>query len=227
MRVIGKMCRKFIKLACSLLLVILTAAMAVLMIFAARGYMMYKKASEETPVQLMYTRISSEEGFARLDTLPEYYISAVIAAEDKRFYTHGGIDPAAVARALWHDIKAGAPEQGGSTITQQLAKNFYFTQEKQLERKFAEVFAAFDIEHTYSKDEILEMYVGSIYFGSNYYGIGEASMGYFGKKPEELGAHECALLAGIPNAPSVYSPDNDPELAEQRAEQVIKMMEES
>lgn len=226
MKVIGKMCRKFIKLAAALLLLIMTAAMAALVIFGVRGYAMYKKAVTEIPVTMMYTRISSQEGFERLDALPEYYILAVIAAEDKRFYTHGGVDPAAIARALWHDIKAGAPEQGGSTVTQQLAKNFYFTQEKSLERKFAEIFAAFEIEQTYTKDEILEMYVGSIYFGSNYYGIGEAARGYFKKEPGELGEYECALLAGIPNAPSVYSPDNDPELAGQRAEQVIKMMEE-
>lgn len=226
MRIISKIIRKIMKSAAALLMTAAAILTAVLVYFGIKGYEMYEKAVTEVPVSMMYPRISSQEGFARLGTLPEYYISAVIAAEDKRFYTHGGVDPAAIVRALWHDIKAGAPEQGGSTITQQLAKNFYFTQEKKLERKFAEIFAAFEIEQTYTKDEILEMYVGSIYFGSNYYGIGEAARGYFEKEPGELGEYECALLAGIPNAPSVYSPDNDPELAGQRAEQVIKMMEE-
>lgn len=114
--------------------------------------------------------------------------------------------------------------EGGSTITQQLAKNLYYTQEKKLERKFAEVFTAFAIEASYDKNDIFELYVNTIYFGSGYYGIYEASQGYYGKVPSELSDYEAVMLAGLPNAPSAYSPDKDPDLARQRMKQVLKQM---
>lgn len=95
--------------------------------------------------------------------------------------------------------------EGGSTITQQIAKNEYFTQEKKITRKIAEVFMAYEIEKNYSKDEILELYINTIYFGNGYYNIKDACKGYFGKSPNEMTAGECIMLAGIPNAPSVYN----------------------
>ena len=116
--------------------------------------------------------------------------------------------------------------EGGSTITQQLMKNEYFTQEKKLERKFAEIFAAWDIEKQYSKEDIFELYVNTIYFGSGYYGIYDAAEGYFGKEPSELNEYEAVMLAGLPNAPSAYSPDTSPELAKQRMRQVLDRMVE-
>ena len=116
--------------------------------------------------------------------------------------------------------------EGGSTITQQLMKNEYFTQEKKLERKFAEIFAAWDIEKQYSKEDIFELYVNTIYFGSGYYGIYDAAEGYFGKEPSELSEYEAVMLAGLPNAPSAYSPDTSPELAKQRMRQVLDRMVE-
>ena len=100
-------------------------------------------------------------------------------------------------------------------------KNEYFTQEKKLERKFAEIFAAWDIEKQYSKEDIFELYVNTIYFGSGYYGIYDAAEGYFGKEPSELSEYEAVMLAGLPNAPSAYSPDTNPELAKQRMRQVL------
>ncbi|MCM1578361.1 MAG: transglycosylase domain-containing protein [Ruminococcus sp.] len=221
------MCRKLIKLAASVLLIIAAAAMAVLIFFGARGYEIYKKATGEVPVSAMYAAVYSEcPEFAHADELPDFYVKAVIAAEDKRFYSHNGIDPLSLARALWHDIKAKAPEQGGSTITQQLAKNFYYSGEKSLERKFAEGFTALEIERTYSKTHILEMYVNSIYFGSGNYGVVQAAGCYFGKPLSELTDYECAMLAGIPNAPSVYSPLVSPRLAAERTEQVMEMAED-
>lgn len=116
--------------------------------------------------------------------------------------------------------------EGGSTITQQLMKNEYFTQEKKLERKFAEIFAAWDIEKQCSKEDIFELYVNTIYFGSGYYGIYDAAEGYFGKEPSELSEYEAVMLAGLPNAPSAYSPDTSPELAKQRMRQVLDRMVE-
>lgn len=114
--------------------------------------------------------------------------------------------------------------EGGSTITQQLAKNMYFTQEKKITRKIAEVFMSYEIEKNYSKDEILELYVNTIYYGNNYYNIKSASLGYFDKLPKDLNSSECTMLAGIPNAPSLYNPKASPKLAKQRQKQVIQKM---
>lgn len=114
--------------------------------------------------------------------------------------------------------------QGGSTITQQLAKNLLFTQDKKIERKAAEVFAALEIEAEYTKEEIFELYANTNYFGSGYYGICQAAKGYFEKEPLELTDYESVMLAGIPNAPSAYSPDVSKKLASQRVRQVIDSM---
>lgn len=116
--------------------------------------------------------------------------------------------------------------EGGSTITQQLAKNIYFTQEKKITRKIAEVFMAFEIEKEYDKNQILELYLNTSYFGDGYYTVKEACKGYFNKELKEMTDYECILLAGIPNAPSVYAPTKNPELAIQRQKQVMNKMVE-
>lgn len=130
-----------------------------------------------------------------------------------------------IARAAWTDIKAWSFEEGGSTITQQLVKNLMFTKEKKMERKAAEAFATLEMESKYTKDEIFELYANIVDFGSGYKGIREASAGYFGKEPSELTDYECAMLAGIPNLPSEYSPDVNKKLAEKRVSHVLKSME--
>lgn len=163
---------------------------------------------------------------AEIQDLPEIYIDAVISVEDKRFEEHHGVDYLAICRAAWNNLRTFSFAEGGSTITQQLMKNEYFTQEKKLERKFAEIFAAWEIEKQYSKEDIFELYVNTIYFGSGYYGIYDAAEGYFGKEPSELNEYEAIMLAGLPNAPSAYSPDTSPELAKQRMSQVLIRMVE-
>lgn len=152
------------------------------------------------------------------------YIDAVISVEDHRFYKHNGIDLIAIARAVINDLKAMDLVEGGSTITQQLAKNIYFTQEKKFTRKIAEIFMAFNIEKNYSKEEILELYFNTSYFGDGYYTVKEACRGYFYKELNEMTKYEMILLAGIPNAPSVYAPTKNPELARRRQKQVIDKM---
>ena len=114
--------------------------------------------------------------------------------------------------------------EGGSTITQQLAKNTYFTQKKEFTRKIAEIFMAFEFEKECSKEEIFELYVNTMYFGDGYYCVANASKGYFDKDVSEMNLYECTLLAGIPNAPSVYAPTKNPELARQRQAQVLNKM---
>ncbi len=217
---------KLLKWAVSLILTALIIGAAALSVFAFKGYKMYEEAVKEKPMEQMAEEIMSREDFTEYEELPEIYKSAVISAEDKRFFSHCGVDLISIGRALWNDLKAGAFVEGGSTISQQLMKNQYFTQEKKLERKFAEIFAALELEKKYEKEEIFEMYVSTIYFGSGYYGIAEAAKGYYGKTPEELSDSEAIMLAGLPNAPSAYSLDSSPELAKQRMRQVLdKMLE--
>lgn len=188
------------------------------------GYGMYRKALSEKSMFAMQEEIQGRDSYISLEELPEDYIDSVVAVEDKRFYHHVGIDLIAIGRALYNDIRAGALVEGGSTITQQLAKNQYFTQEKKLSRKAAELFMAVEMEKHFSKDEILELYVNSIYFGNGYYGVREASLGYYGKEPETLTQEECMMLAGIPNAPSVYNPVDNPKLAQERLAQVKRLV---
>ncbi len=194
--------------------------------FAIKGAVIWNDAKAEKPLDTLVAELQSAEGFAHVSELPQFYINAVISVEDRKFRTHNGINLKSIARALLYDIRTLSFEQGGSTITQQLAKNLWFTQEKQIERKFAEVYAAFELEKALSKDEIFELYVNTIYFGSGYYGITDAARGYFGKLPSELSEYECAMLAGLPNAPSAYSPDESPELAKQRLTLVLDSMED-
>ncbi len=189
-----------------------------------RGYFMYTAALDEKPLMEAVRDIRSKEGFTEASMLPETYLDAVIAVEDHRFYEHEGVDYIAIGRALYNDIKTLSFAEGGSTITQQLAKNLYFTQEKELTRKIAEVFMAWNIESRLNKDEILELYVNSIYFGSGCYTVGDASRAYFGKDPSEMTDYECTLLAGVPNAPSAYDPSVNPDLAAQRQRQVVGLM---
>ncbi|WP_449539356.1 transglycosylase domain-containing protein [Ferdinandcohnia sp. Marseille-Q9671] len=157
--------------------------------------------------------------------IPEYVQQAFIAVEDTRFYKHHGIDLQAIGRAIYKDIIAGGKVEGGSTITQQLAKNVFLTNEKTFLRKTKEVIIAINLEEKYSKQELLEMYLNQIYFGHGTYGIQSASNYYFNKNASELTVEEGALLAAIPKAPSTYSPILHPEKSKQRRDLVISLME--
>ena len=192
---------------------------------AGEGYGLYKNAVQEESLEETVAEIRRQDNFTSLEEMPETYVQAVVSVEDHRFYDHFGLDLIAIVRAVVNDIKAGRYVEGGSTITQQLAKNLYFSQEKTMSRKAAEVFLALEIEQKYTKDEILELYVNSIYFGDGYYSVGEASEGYFGKPASEMNDYECTLLAGVPNAPSKYALSKNPALAEKRQQKVISRME--
>lgn len=195
-------------------------------IFVKNGYDMYKNALEKMPLEVKISSIKEKTMYAKIDEIPQIYKDAVISVEDHRFYKHNGVDIIAIGRAFINDIKAIDFVEGGSTITQQLAKNIYFTQEKKITRKIAEVFMAFEIEKEYDKDQILELYLNTSYFGDGYYTVKEACKGYFNKELKEMTDYECILLAGIPNAPSVYAPTKNPELAIQRQKQVMNKMVE-
>lgn len=207
-----------------LLLILIGISIGLLLI--GKGYDMYKEAIQETPLEEKVEEIKSKANYTKISELPQMYLDAVISVEDHRFYKHSGIDVIAIGRALINDIKAMDFVEGGSTITQQIAKNEYFTQEKRITRKIAEVFMAFEIEKKYSKNEILELYINTIYFGNGYYNIKDACKGYFGKSLNEMTDGECIMLAGIPNAPSVYNPKENPKLAKERQKQVADKMVE-
>lgn len=209
-----------------LFLVLLLAVVGIGSAVTVKGYQMYRQAIQQESVQEMAARIRENPSYTSLEELPEMYLDAVVSVEDHRFYSHKGIDPIAIARALWNDIKAGKLVEGGSTITQQLAKNQYFTQKKEFTRKIAEVFMVSEIEKELDKKEILELYLNSIYFGEGYYCVRDASLGYFGKEPKDMTDYESTMLAGIPNAPSAYSYNKHPEMAEKRQDKVVEQMVE-
>mgnify|MGYP000537374051 FL=1 len=207
-----------------ILLVLILILLSILAIYIGQGYKMYKNALDDKPLEEMVQEIRSQKSYTKISNIPDIYKDAVIAVEDHRYYDHKGIDIIAIGRALLNDIRARELIEGGSTITQQLAKNMYFTQDKTLTRKIAEVFMAKKIESNYNKEEILELYVNYIYYGSGYYDIKSASLGYFDKEPQDLTEGESIMLAGIPNAPSVYNPKVSPRLARERQKQVIDKM---
>jgi len=159
--------------------------------------------------------------------IPDHVKKAFISVEDIRFYKHSGVDVIGIARALWSDIKAGEIVEGGSTITQQLARMLFLRPDKSLKRKIKEAALSLRIEQRYTKEEILGMYLNQVYFGTRAYGIEAAAQTYFGKSVEELTIAESALLAAMPKAPSVYTPFRNPGKARERRAKVLKQMLDS
>lgn len=188
------------------------------------GYDKYKAALESRPLSDVITELQGKENYTQYEDIPEIYFKALVAVEDRRFYKHNGFDVIGSARAVYNDIKSWKLLEGGSAIAQQLAKNLYFPNDHTLQRKIAEIFMALKIEEEYEKEDVLEFYVNGIYYGSGYYSIYDASIGYFGKVPKDMMDYECTLLVGIPNAPSIYSLNVRPDLAKQRQEKVLECM---
>jgi len=164
--------------------------------------------------------------FVPLAQIPPALRDAIIATEDRRFYSHWGVDPIGIARAVVQNYRRGRIVEGGSTITQQLAKVLFLTADKSLERKLKEAVLALELERRYSKDRILEMYLNQVYFGHGAYGVEAAARTYFGKSVSELTVREAALLAGLPRAPSSYSPFDHANAAKRRRELVMRRMVE-
>lgn len=187
---------------------------------------MYKTALTEKPIEEMILEIAEKENYTQIEEVPKMYIDAVVAVEDHRFYTHKGVDFLSICRAILTNVRNADLIEGGSTISQQICKNIYFTQERRLERKFAEIFAAIELEKYCDKDKILELYFNTSFYGNGYYTLSEATRGYFNKEPIELTDYEATMVAGIPNAPSLYNPMNSLELAKQRQNQVLTAMVE-
>ena len=212
---------KFIR---KLFIAIILLAILICSIIFLIGHSYYSKALKEKPLITRVQEITSQENFVKFEDMSSYYRNAVISVEDHRYYDHGPVDFIAIARAIFTNIKNGELQEGGSTITQQVAKNIVFSQEQSWVRKVGEIFAAYDLEKNYTKKEIFELYVNTAYFGDGYYGIYDASYGYYNKSPKDLNLDEASMLAGVPNAPSVYAPTVNPDLAKKRQYHVLNTM---
>lgn len=212
---------KFFKKLFLLIIVILICVCAYVIY---KGHVMYENVTSKESLEEKVKKIKEYDNFVSIEDVPDTYKNATIAIEDHRFYSHHGIDIITTLRSLITDIQNKKITNGGSSITQQVARNLYFTQEKSFIRKIAELFVAVDLENNYTKDEILEMYLNIIYFGDGYTGLKQASYGYYRVAPKQLSLYEQTMLAGIPNAPSVYSPNANPDLAIKRQEKVLNSM---
>ncbi len=207
-----------------ILLLIFIAFLVICNVIFYKGYITYQAAINEISIEEKISSIKMQDNYIKIEDVSKYYKDAVIAVEDHRFYKHKGIDLISTFGALFSNIKTKSLGMGGSTITQQLAKNMYFSQKKEFTRKVAELFVALDLEKKLTKDEILELYVNIIYFGDGYYGIENASKGYYDKSANDLTLEEAIMLAGLPAAPSVYSPNVNKNLSNQRYKQVESAM---
>ena len=176
---------------------------------------------------LVFSFASEDRTNVPLERVSAAMVSAVLAAEDRNFFRHAGMDFAALARAAWIDLKARAVKQGGSTITQQLIRSVLLSPDRNVERKFKEVLLALRVERRFNKEEILEAYLNRIYLGNGHYGVEAAARGYFGKPAAELTVADSALLAGIIPCPSVCSPRASPAVAAHRRDSVLRAMRDS
>lgn len=162
--------------------------------------------------------------FVSSKDIPDMMKKAIVATEDRRFYDHGALDLVSVTRALVTNYMAGQTLEGGSTIAQQTVKNIFLSHDRTLSRKIEELALAVRLEKNYTKDEILELYLNTIYFGHGAYGIKDAARTYFGKDVKDLNVSQCAMLAGLPQAPSVYDPITHPEEGIRRMAVVLTLM---
>lgn len=215
------------KLFKRIIVLLIVLSLCVVGYFSALGYTIYSSVTREKSIEARIEDIRAMENYTTLSEIPKIYKDAVISVEDSRFYSHGGVDFIALFRAIVVNVKNSELSQGGSTISQQFAKNLLFSHEQSISRKVAEFFATYYIEKNYEKDEILELYMNVIYYGDGYYNIYDASMGYFGVPPSKMSDYEATMLAGIPNAPSVYAPTKNLDLAQERQDKVLERMVET
>ena len=215
---------KHVKRIIILIIIVLIAAISGAIYL---GYSYHKETIDKKPIEGRIKEIKNSYSFVPKDELPEVYLKAVVAVEDKRYYSHGPVDIIGIARAIFMNVKSQSFQEGGSTITQQVAKNMYYMNEENVvKRKIAEAFTSWELEKQLTKDEILELYVNIIYFGDGYYGVGEAAQGYLKKDAREMNLAESTMIAGLPNAPSVYSPTVNKDLCKSRQNKVISSMVE-
>lgn len=216
--------RKFLKVVKKVLIVMVLVGIFVCSYLMYDGYQLYKETIASMSLQEKVEEMRSDSSYLTYEEVPKLFVNAIVSVEDHRFYQHKGFDVISFTRAMLVNLKERSLVQGGSTITQQLAKNMYFSFEKKFTRKIAELLVAFDIEKEYSKEDIVTLYINSVYFGDGYYGLKEAANGYFQKEALELSEDEMTLLAGIPNAPSAYALSTHENLARKRQKTVVECL---
>ncbi|WP_243281453.1 biosynthetic peptidoglycan transglycosylase [Clostridium sp. D53t1_180928_C8] len=182
----------------------------------------HKSVIDDVEIENIITEIQSNSNYVQAKDINRTFLNAIVAIEDHRFYEHGAIDLISIARATLINMKNKEILEGGSTITQQLVKNVFLDMNQTFERKINEIFLAFELEKLYSKEEILEVYVNVVYYGDGFTGIKAACNGYFDKQPNDLTEDEATLLAGLPQAPSLYALNNNYERALERQQEVIE-----
>lgn len=182
----------------------------------------HKSVVADVEIESIINEIQSNSNYVQAKDINRTFLNAIVAIEDHRFYEHRAIDLISIARATLINIKNKEILEGGSTITQQLVKNVFLDMNQTFERKINEIFLAFELEKLYSKEEILELYVNVVYYGDGYTGIKAACNGYFNKQPKDLTEDEATLLAGLPQAPSLYALNNNYERALDRQQEVIE-----
>lgn len=214
--------KKFISFLIGIILTMIILAGAMLL---GAGYGKYKQAIGEIELADKINEVRSSESYVNINDISNIFKDAIVAIEDIRFYEHGAVEFKSLVRALLVNIKEKELLQGGSTITQQVAKNLYFDNDQNFLKKIAELFVAFDLEENYSKDDILELYVNIIYYGDNNYGVKEASNNYFDVEPIDLDYDQSTLLAGLPQAPSAYALGENYEAAKERQKEVIEALD--
>ena len=198
--------KKLFKRLLALLLVVIIVAGVLTAPYIKEGYTMYKQAVRNMPIADKVEEIRSSDAYTPFEEISPVFINELLRSEDRRFYQHFAVDPISLVRAVGTNVLHGRLVQGGSTITQQLAKNMYFSFEKKLERKIAEVFVAFQLERMYTKDEILSLYCSLAYFGQNCYGVKHAAGYYYSTEPHLLNQQQSQELVKALKAPSVYNP---------------------
>lgn len=200
----------------------------ILLFFTFNYYVIETNDDQYDIEENLTVQVSSQTNqYVPYEDIPEDLINAVIAVEDQRFFKHSGFDIIGFGRAFLTNIKEGSIEQGGSTITQQLAKNLFLTPEQSISRKVEELFLAWELERNYEKEEIMEMYLNSSYLGAGAYGIYDASYAFFDKDVRELTLEECATIVGSLKGPSIYNPVEHPDASQERQEIVLRLMEDN
>ena len=194
------------KIIFRLFVIIILIALIFCGFYAYQGYKIYQDVIEEKNIEQRVAELQNKEDYVKLDEIADVYVELVVESEDHRFYQHHGVDYIGLTRAMLTNLATWSYKEGGSTITQQLAKNLCLSFEKSLDRKFAEVFIAWQLERDYSKDEILEMYLNITYLGEGNYGIKAASNYYYNVEPSQLTKEQAEVLARTLKSPRVYNP---------------------
>ena len=204
-----------------LLLCIVTAVTTLF----CQGYVRYRREIKAVPLNIAVGTYTADPAYVQFDDIDEDFVNAVISVEDKRFFKRNGYDFIALCRALYHNFLAGDMIEGGSTISEQIAKNLYFDgYVNGLEEKTAEIFILYELEKALSKEELFALYANMNYYGDGYWGIRDAARGYYQASCSDLSLAQASMLAGLPNAPAIYQLSDGYDLAKERQEWVLRTM---